>query len=158
MEFITKSKILRESSLKRWVLKRVNILEQARLESSRHSSRFSFLFPIDDGNGDVIRFSCLTLHTSSELTRQGASGCLSSSSRSPDSVHLNSSGWIHQARYMRSEDFPSCADLIPSPLAISNKLLSLLTLLLLFYWCLFTLDIGGLFVEPIQEKKLPAYS
>ncbi len=59
MELITKSKTLRESSLERWILKRVNILEQARLESSRHSSRFSFLFPIDDGNGDVIRFSCL---------------------------------------------------------------------------------------------------
>ncbi len=35
---------------------------------------------------------------SSELTRQGAPGCLSSSSRSPDSAHLSSSGWIHQAQ------------------------------------------------------------
>ncbi len=92
----------------------------------------------------VVSYSFIViLHTSSELTRQGVPGCLSSSSRSPDSAHLNSahlnsahlnsSGWIHQARFLRSEDFPRCADLIPSPLAISNELLSLLTLLLLFY-------------------------
>ncbi len=74
-----------------------------------------------------------TLHTLSELTRQGAPGCFSSCSRSLGSAHLNSSGWIHQARFLRSEDFPSCADLIPSHLAISKKLLSLLTLLLLLY-------------------------
>ena len=57
-----------------------------------------------------------------------------------------------QARFLRSEDFPSCANLIPSPSAISNKLLSLRTLLLLLYWCLFTLDIGGFFLEPIQTN------
>ncbi len=47
---------------------------------------------------------------------------------------------------------PKLADLIPSPRAISKKLLSLLTLLLLLYWCLFTLDIGRLFLEPIQTN------
>ncbi len=53
-----------------------------------------------------------TLHTSSELKQQGAPRCLSSCSHSLDSAHLNSSGWIlYQARFLWSEDFPSCADL-----------------------------------------------
>ena len=50
MEFITKYKFLRESSKEQWILKRVNILEQAKLESSRHTSRFTDVFPSDDGN------------------------------------------------------------------------------------------------------------
>ena len=86
----------------------------------------------------------------SELTRQGAPGCLSSHSSSPGSVHLNSRGWTQQSWFLRSEDFPSCADIIPSLQTISKKPLSLLALLLLLYWFLFTLDIGGLFLERIQ--------
>ena len=52
MEFITKCKSLRESSKEQWILKRVNILEQAKLESSRHTSRFSDTFPSYEGNDD----------------------------------------------------------------------------------------------------------
>ena len=93
--------------------------------------------------------------------RQGAPGCLSVCSRKPGSAHMSSSRWIKQAWFPRSEDFPSYTDLRPSPQASAKKLLSLLALLLLLYWCLFTLDISGLFLEPKQtnwEKKITKYS
>ena len=60
MEFITKCKSLRESSKEQWILKRMNILEQAKLESSRHTSRFADVFPSDEGNDDwKLDYSCL---------------------------------------------------------------------------------------------------
>ena len=53
MEFIKKCKSLNESSKEQWIIKRVNILEQAKLESSRHTCRFADVFPSDEGNDDL---------------------------------------------------------------------------------------------------------
>ncbi len=92
-----------------------------------------------------------TLRTSSELSskvHQAASPPLAVLWTLPPELKR----WIHQARFLLSEDFPSWADLISSPMAISNKLLRLLTLFLLLYWCLFTLDIGGRLLETIQTN------
>ena len=52
MEFITKCESLRESSKEQWILKRVNFLEQANLESSRYTCRFADVFPSDEGYDD----------------------------------------------------------------------------------------------------------
>ena len=53
MEFITKCISLRESSKEQWIIKRVNILEQAKFESSCHTCRFAAVFPSDEGNNDL---------------------------------------------------------------------------------------------------------
>ncbi len=87
---------------------------------------------------------------------QGSLGCLSSCTR-PGSAHLNSSGWIQQARFLRSADFPSCTALRPSPRAIQETAPTSDSLVIDAI-CLFALDIGGFFLEPFFLEPIQTYS